>query len=388
MGRLGRRRSTSYDIATGDKPIPAAQTRSRVGRSRAACAAAKRATSASDREKPGRAEGGRNRATRKLAAKLLAEPSPRPATWVELTPAPDFAPTPTNITLDLRRAAAATSDVRHRHLPQVSKKEPNDYPRRGDRRQRRRCRSASGATFDTRGDADHFAFDAKAGQKLGLRRRRPAIGSKADAVLTLFDASGSVLAAAHEFDSDPDPLLAFTPPRRRPLRHSRLPTSRSAHPPSTFTASASGRSASSPPRSAGRAAERQKRRSSSPATTFRPTRRATVKAGADGEMTGAARPRRLSRPAAVEGDGEPLPASAGEPSRTTRPATRRRWPSPASSTASSAALHLPAHRRRSLPLRRPRQARRRSSKPSPPAAARPPTPKSRCSTPTARRSSA
>ena len=60
------------------------------------------------------------------------------------------------------------------------------------------------------GDADEFHFDAKAGQTLTFDVAARSIGSKADAVLTLADASGSVLASNNGFDGSPDPFLAYT----------------------------------------------------------------------------------------------------------------------------------------------------------------------------------
>ena len=63
-----------------------------------------------------------------------------------------------------------------------------------------------------KGDADQFAFEAKKGQSLVFETLASTIGSKANVVLTLFDASGRVLADKNDFDDAADPLLHFTVP--------------------------------------------------------------------------------------------------------------------------------------------------------------------------------
>lgn len=62
---------------------------------------------------------------------------------------------------------------------------------------------------DKAGRADRFDFMAKAGQTLVFDLAAKSIGSKADAVLTLSDANGKVLASNNGFDGSPDPFLAF-----------------------------------------------------------------------------------------------------------------------------------------------------------------------------------
>ncbi|PYJ80657.1 MAG: hypothetical protein DME22_23725, partial [Verrucomicrobia bacterium] len=60
------------------------------------------------------------------------------------------------------------------------------------------------------GAVDQFDFDARAGQTLVFDVAAKSLGSKADGVLTLLDASGRVLAGNNGFDGSPDPLLAYT----------------------------------------------------------------------------------------------------------------------------------------------------------------------------------
>ncbi len=65
-------------------------------------------------------------------------------------------------------------------------------------------------THEQSGDSDQIQFDAKAGQTLVFDAAARSIGSKADPVLTLLDATGKVLASNNSFDASADPLLAYT----------------------------------------------------------------------------------------------------------------------------------------------------------------------------------
>jgi mono/diheme cytochrome c family protein/sugar lactone lactonase YvrE len=66
------------------------------------------------------------------------------------------------------------------------------------------------ATHEKSGDVDHYDFEAKAGQTLVFDVSAKSLGSKADAMLTLIDADGKVLASNNGFDGNPDPFLAHT----------------------------------------------------------------------------------------------------------------------------------------------------------------------------------
>ena len=66
--------------------------------------------------------------------------------------------------------------------------------------------------LNTVGDIDRIEFQAGKGQTLVLDLAAKAIGSKANAVLTLRDTNAVVLASSSGFDADDDPLLTFTFP--------------------------------------------------------------------------------------------------------------------------------------------------------------------------------
>ncbi|MEX2113078.1 MAG: pre-peptidase C-terminal domain-containing protein [Pirellulales bacterium] len=95
------------------------------------------------------------------------------------------------------------------NLPQASEIEPNDV---ADAANPIALESDVWGVLAARGDTDRFAFDAKAGQSLVFEIAAAQIDSKANIVLTVYDASGRVLADNNDFGGASDPLLAFTAP--------------------------------------------------------------------------------------------------------------------------------------------------------------------------------
>jgi mono/diheme cytochrome c family protein len=153
-----------------------------------------------------------------ITAKVLADPPAQAdAVWVEISASKPLAPGAYDLTVTNAAGRTDRTKLYVEDLPQVAEQEPNDTPD-----QATPGAPAAGAgtsvpvsfwgTFDRRGDVDHVAFDAKSGQKLVLDVAARRLGSKADVVLTLTDASGRALASAHDTDGEPDPLLVFTPP--------------------------------------------------------------------------------------------------------------------------------------------------------------------------------
>jgi len=67
-------------------------------------------------------------------------------------------------------------------------------------------------SLSAKGDVDYFVFEAKAGQRLVCDLAAASIGSKANAMLTLYDSSGRVLADNNDFGGTLDPLLSLTIP--------------------------------------------------------------------------------------------------------------------------------------------------------------------------------
>ncbi|MGH7140704.1 MAG: PPC domain-containing protein, partial [Pirellulales bacterium] len=67
-------------------------------------------------------------------------------------------------------------------------------------------------TLATRGDVDHVAFDAKAGQTIVCELTAKRLGSALNGVLTLLDPAGEVVAGNNDFDGQEDPLVAYRIP--------------------------------------------------------------------------------------------------------------------------------------------------------------------------------
>ncbi len=66
--------------------------------------------------------------------------------------------------------------------------------------------------LSAKGDVDNFTFEARAGQLLVFEIMAASAGSKANAMLTLFDAQGRVIADNNDFGDGTDPLLALKVP--------------------------------------------------------------------------------------------------------------------------------------------------------------------------------
>ena len=94
-------------------------------------------------------------------------------------------------------------------LPQSAEAEPNDAV--SNATPLSTLPASAWGTLAAPGDADHFAFDAKAGQPLVIDVAGRRVGGKSDTVLTLLDTAGNVIAINNDADGSPDPLLAFTP---------------------------------------------------------------------------------------------------------------------------------------------------------------------------------
>ncbi len=142
----------------------------------------------------------------KLAAKLIAVESPTQVE-IEVTVAADLPRGRYEIWLTNAGGQSNRQALHVDDLPQATEVEPNDALVQAT--------SISVPTdlwgvLGAKGDIDSFAFEARAGQKLVFLVAAGSIGSKADVVLTLYDARGRLLADQNEAGSDP--LMAFTVP--------------------------------------------------------------------------------------------------------------------------------------------------------------------------------
>src|SRR5262249_24478914 len=94
-------------------------------------------------------------------------------------------------------------------LPQTAETEPNDALAKANSAV---LPGAVWGTLAARGDVDSYSFDARAGQELVVELAANSIGSKTNAVLTLYDAAGRVLAQNNDFGDGGDPLVPFAVP--------------------------------------------------------------------------------------------------------------------------------------------------------------------------------
>jgi WD40 repeat protein len=144
----------------------------------------------------------------KLLAKIVAVESPEQVE-LEIAPAAELPRGRYQIRLVNGSGESGPQTIHVDNLPQSSEAEPNDTLA-----QATSIAVPSGVwgVLAAKGDIDHFAFEARAGQKLVFEVAAASIESKANAVLTLFDAHGRMLADNNDFAGAHDPLLEFTVP--------------------------------------------------------------------------------------------------------------------------------------------------------------------------------
>ncbi len=134
----------------------------------------------------------------------LAEGEGAGAAWVTLAVAKDQAPGPVELSVWNAGGESGRLAVHVDDLPQIPEKEPNDAPSSP-------TTAALPASFwgalAARGDADHYAFEGRAGETIVLDLAAKRLGSKAELVVTLSDAGGRVLAGNVDFEGEADPLL-------------------------------------------------------------------------------------------------------------------------------------------------------------------------------------
>ncbi len=94
-------------------------------------------------------------------------------------------------------------------LAQATETEPNDALTKANSVS---LPSGIWGVLAARGDVDRFTLEARAGQRLVFDIAASMIGSKANVILTLYDADGRVLSDNSDFADGADPLLAFAVP--------------------------------------------------------------------------------------------------------------------------------------------------------------------------------
>ena len=145
----------------------------------------------------------------KLSARIMPEESGRlDEAALELTSAADLASGIYELKVIGPGGESQPFKIFIDDLPQVWEKEPNDST---DTATTASLPVDFWGRFDRRGDVDHFAFDVRAREPIVLDAAAQRLGSKAKLLVELLDPSGRLVASSNGFDSDPEPLLAYTP---------------------------------------------------------------------------------------------------------------------------------------------------------------------------------
>ncbi|HEY2839994.1 MAG TPA: c-type cytochrome domain-containing protein, partial [Pirellulales bacterium] len=107
-------------------------------------------------------------------------------------------------------------------IPQLAETEPNDQPpgSAGASQAPTALPASIWGTLAAKGDIDHVTFDAQPGQTLIFDLEAKRLGSPLNAVLTLLNPAGQVVANSNDFGDDADPLLTYrvTAPGRYTIR--------------------------------------------------------------------------------------------------------------------------------------------------------------------------
>ena len=129
---------------------------------------------------------------------------------VEISPAAELTRGGYQLSIVTPGGTSAPLGVEVDDLPQLAEAEPNNRP--GEAAPVALPAGLWGV-LASRGDVDHVGFDAKAGQTIVCELSARQFGSALNAMLTLLDPAGQVVAANNDFDGQDDPLVAYTIPK-------------------------------------------------------------------------------------------------------------------------------------------------------------------------------
>ena len=141
----------------------------------------------------------------KLKGELETASNTSPTTaWISVTAAADFAPGPADISLAGKAGETSKLKLYVDDLPQLVESATNSGPISVTN-----LPLSFWGAIDPLGDFDELQFSAKARETLVFDLNAKSLASKANAVLTLSDSEGKVLASNNDFDGT-DPFLAYT----------------------------------------------------------------------------------------------------------------------------------------------------------------------------------
>ena len=133
----------------------------------------------------------------------IAEDDEKPAeAWITVTAAADLARGSYEFSLKNEKGESGKIKIYVDDLPQVQETVSNTIAKLPQ------LPVTFWGAFNPAGDSDEVELQAKAGQRIVFDFAAKSLGSKANAMLTLFDAKGNLLASNNDFDGG-DPLLAY-----------------------------------------------------------------------------------------------------------------------------------------------------------------------------------
>ena len=149
----------------------------------------------------------------KLKGQLLADPAVTATeAWIEITAASDLARGPYEVSVKNTNTESSKLKLYVDDLPQAFETRLKTGSGREEApKSVLKLPVSFWGTLNPAGNADEIEFEAKAGESVILDIAAKSIGSKANAMLTLFDEKGALLASNSGFDAG-DPLLDFQIP--------------------------------------------------------------------------------------------------------------------------------------------------------------------------------
>ena len=129
--------------------------------------------------------------------------------WIEITPSPETPRGAYQVAIVTPGGASGSLPIEVDDLPQLAETEPNHSAKHAAIVA---LPTGLWGTLAARGDVDHIAFEAKAGQTIVCELSAKRLGSALNGVLTLLDPAGEVVAGNNDFDGQEDPLVAYTIP--------------------------------------------------------------------------------------------------------------------------------------------------------------------------------
>ena len=149
-------------------------------------------------------------ATPQVMARVLPAERPRAdELWIEITPAADLPRGTYPLAVVTPGGTSGTLPLEIDDLVQKIEDEPNHLAVETPSVE---LPLAIWGVVAARGDIDHVRFDAKAGQTIICELAAKRFGSALNAVLSVLDPAGQVVAANNDFDGQDDPLLAYQVP--------------------------------------------------------------------------------------------------------------------------------------------------------------------------------